>query len=310
MRLLLLYILSLFTACGRPDGSPDPVPQSHSLPADLEQKQQIYRELAPSRQNSNGFIETDHCDSLLLTSLLGAAGVPIADIHAAEQEPGKWQRRDLASGLCFPDGGSKSSISRDMLLGLMWYAWSQRDLTILEELYQYGEAHDWVMGEGDVARTGLRTLRGTLAAAIHKLGGPHRPAAELITDPQLVAKSGYEAHLQILGMLLRGEIYGELPQRQLVIIGQLASSNPDSPIMQAAAARWVGGKYVGKYTAAARNSTYFPNDRLATSADRCIDWATQQKNPADWAPCAEEGRVHSGGDWLFAAYVFQLPVPN
>jgi hypothetical protein len=197
-----------------------------------------------------------------------------------------------------------------MLLGLIWYAWSQRDLPLLEDLYQYGEENNWVMGGGDIARTGMRTLRGTLAAAIHKLGGPHRPAAELITDPQLAPKTGYEAHLQILSILLRGEIYGEIPQRHLFIINSLATNSPDSPIMQAAAARWLGGKYVGRFLAAARNWTYFPADRLPTSADRCIDWATQQKNPADWAPCPEEGRIHSGGDLLFAMYVFQLPRPS
>lgn len=306
---ILSIIAFLLAACGSPDPGPRNPPYSHQLPADLLEKQSTYRELVPSRQSADGFLETDHCDSLLLTSLLGASGVAISNIHAAETEPGKWLRRPPSEGECYP-ANSGSEISRDMLLGLMWYAWAHRDLQILEDLYQYGEEHNWVMGAGDPARTGLRTLRGTLAAAIHKLGGPHRPAAELITDPQLVPKTGYEAHLQILSILLRGEIYGEIPQRHLFIISALAKNSPDSPIMQAAAARWLGGKYVERFLAAARNQTYFPTDRLPTSADRCIDWATQQKNPADWAPCPEEGREHSGGDLLFALYVFQLPRPS
>lgn len=188
----------------------------------------------------------------------------------------------------------------------MWYAWTFRDIRILEDLYSYGEANSWVMGQGDIARTGLRTLRGTLAAAIHSLGGKYRPGDELLTDPQLIVKDGYEAHLQVLVLLLRGQIYGELSGYSRHILRGLADENPDSPIMQAAAARWVSDEYVEKFHRAARNVQYFPADRLPTSADRCIDWASNQKNPLDWAPCPEEGRVHSGGDLLFAMYIFEL----
>lgn len=314
MRLLfltscLILLAALVIGCSRPGEAPDapPPPHHYSLPADLLEKRAVYRELAPSRQNANGFIETDHCDSLLLTSLLGVGGVPITNIHAAEEPgvPGKWLRRDLDSGRCYPNGGSKSSISRDMLLGLMWYAWHQRSLSILEQLYEYGSNNDWVMGEGDVARTGMRTLRGTLAAAIHALGGSRRIGEELLTDPQLIVKEGYEAHLQVLIILLRGEIYGELSTYSLHVIRGLADENPDSPIMQAAAARWVHSDYAARFLAAARNTQYFPAYRLPTSADRCIDWATQQNSPADWIPCPERGKIHSGGDLLFAMYVIQ-----
>jgi hypothetical protein len=304
--LLLLSAPSLLTACGSGGSSSSPVPPFHySLPLDLEQKQTLYRSLVPSVQNPNGFIETDKCDSLQMTALLGASGVNVPNLPGAEPSPGKWLRRDTASGSCYPVG-SGSEISRDMLLGVMWYAWSHKDLSMLERMYQYGEQNNWVMGAGDIARTGFRTLRGTLAAEIHVLGGKHRPSDELLADPQVLALDGYGAHLQALHILLRGEIYGQLSNWSRHQLRKLADENPDSPLMNAAAARWIGGEYLQKYISAASNTTYFPADRLPTSADRCIDWATQQKNPKDWAPCPEENRIHSGGDWLFAAYIFQL----
>jgi len=301
----MLLLLSGCASRGESSDSPS-VPHRYQLPQDLLEKQAVYRALAPSRQNANGFIETDRCDALMMTALLDVGGGPVANIHAAEEEPGKWLRRDIDSGKCYPNNGAKSSISRDMLLGVMWYAWARRDINILQDMYSYGERNNWVMGEGDIARTGMRTLRGTLAAVIHALGGPYRPGDELLTDPQLIVKDGYEAHLQVLVLLLRGEIYGRLSDHSRHVLRGLADSNPNSPIMQAAAARWVHPDYYPRFLLASRSEQYFPSGRLPTSADRCIDWATHEKNPLDWAPCAEENRIHSGGDLLFALYIVEL----
>ena len=303
---LLLLFLLILSGCGSNHSPDSPVPPfRYSLPADLSQKQSLYRDLVPSRQSQDGFLEVDHCDSLLLTSLLGASGSTIANIRAAEVVPGKFLRRPPSEGECYPKN-SGSSISRDMLLGLMWYAWSLKDLQILEDLYEYGSKNNWVMGEGDPARTGFRTLRGTLVAAINALGGPKRPIAELFTDPQLITQSGFGAHLQALHILLRGEIYGRMSGWNKSKLKGLAAENPDSPLMQAAAARWVSSSYLDSFLKAASNTQYFPSDRLPTSADRCTDWATQQNNPRDWAPCPEENRIHSGGDLLYSLWILQL----
>lgn len=305
MRLLILILLLLTGCSSSPHKDSNSAPYSYSTPSDLDSTAALLRSLVPSVQNSNGFIETNKCDSLQMTALLGSSGTTIQDLSAAEPSPGKWLRRDTDSGSCYP-AGSGSEISRDMLLGVMWYAWVHRDLQMLERMYSYGEENNWVMGEGDIARTGFRTLRGTLAAEIEALGGASRPGQELLADPQLLALDGYGAHLQALHILLRGEIYGQLSDWSRHQLRKLADSNPDSPLMNAAAARWSSIQYFDKYVAAARNRKYFPSDRLPTSSDRCIDWATQQKNPKDWAPCPEENRTHSGGDWLFALYIFQL----
>lgn len=306
--LLLVIGPASLTSCGSPDNSPDTAPPySHQLPADLADKQSTYVALAPFVQDANGFIETDKCDSLLMTALLGtpqdAGAVQIGNLQAAEVEPGKWLRKPPSAGSCYPVG-SGSEISRDMLVGVMFYAWAHRDLDMLQRLYSYGETHSWVMGAGDVTRTGLRTLRGTLAAAIHALGGPYRLDDELITDPQLIVKDGYEAHLQVLVLLLRGEIYGDLSAYSRQILRRLADGNPDSPIMQAAAARWVGQEYAPRFVAAAR-AEYWPAGRLPTSDDRCGEWLTQADDK-DWQPCPSEGKIHSGGDILFAMHVYTL----
>jgi hypothetical protein len=156
------------------------------------------------------------------------------------------------------------------------------------------------MGEGDEYRIGLRLpMYQTLTAIIEKLGGGPRnkPFSPL---PDLTPQEGYQSHLQVLHILLRAEMDGDIGAYDRVIVKKLADRNPNSPIMNAAAARWYSSEYWPRFLSAARNTQYWPADHLPASANRCIDWATQEANPADWAPCPAEGQTHSGGDFLFA----------
>lgn len=308
----LLILIAMLTACGR-RGDPPVVTYPYNLPQDLVDLRAEYKSLVPTVQDTWGFVDSDKCDSLLYTALLGSVGVDVPDISAAEDpdHPGKWVRRPQfrpgAPAPCFIppdiDNGSKSSISRDMLLGVLWYAWRHQDRAMLERLYNYGNANNWTMGEGEITRTGLRTLRGTLVAEIAALGGERHPFDELINDPELFADSSYAAHLQVLHILLSGEIYGRLSDHSVQILATLADQNPDVPIMQAAASRWVGGQYAWKFLGAMRQQMMFPASHLPTTLDRCTNWITNESNPTDLLPCGPS-RTHSGGDALFAMYIF------
>lgn len=311
----LIFIL-LLTACGpKGDGRKSPVPPfSYSMPIDLQEKAMSYRNLVGSVQDEWGFVGTERCDSLLMTALAGASGVAIKDIHAAEDpaNPGKWVRRPEfrpdAPEACFPNN-SGSSISRDQLLGLAWYAWRTRDLGIVQAVTSYADTHGGQMGEGDEYRIGIRKpLYDTFRLLEHKLGG--REPGEWLPLFEFTAQKGFAAHLQVLHIVLRAEIDGhDMPLIQRQVLKQLAERSPNSPVMQAAAARWYSSKYWDRFLDAARNEQYWPHNRLPTSADRCIDWATQEQNPADWTPCPEEGRIHSGGDLLFAISIIQRDAP-
>lgn len=319
MRYLLLtsslMLAALLDACGpkHADDSPYP-PFSYSLPTELLQKGQSYRNLVSSVQDKWGFVSSENCDALIMTSLLGASGVPVADIYAAEDptNPGKWVRRpQFRDGAPLPCYGNKdpeldssrSSISRDQLLGLAWYFWRTKDLAGAQRVRAYADAHGNTMGEGDEATTGLRLpLSQTYSLLIEKLGGPAHVGV-IAPLPDVAPLSGYQQHLQALHILLRGEIQGDISALQRWILCSLADKHPDSPLMQAAAAHWYSSTYWPKFLSAAMNERYFPTNRLPTSADRCTDWAVQQDNPADWVPCPKEQKTHSGGDFLFAVSI-------
>lgn len=294
--LRILLATALLTSCG-PSGSGG----AWSPSPELEARHTRYTELLPTIRDENGFVDVDRCDSLLFSGLTAVgAGVPIG-LAAAEAEPGKWLRRPVQYPECLASGGSQSEISQDMLLGVMWYAWRNRDLGMLERLYEYGERNNWVMGAGVVSRTLMRPpLRATLAQLIHRLGGERRPLVASIGDPWVTAGiDGFQAHLQILHILLRNEAYGRVSGTAIRAVRAHYEREPRNPLFGAAAA------VVGIATPAHAerllldSPLHYP-DRLATSADRCEEWATQRDYSGNYEPCPGQGRVHSPGDWLFA----------
>jgi len=141
----------------------------------LEQKVQTYLKLLPMVQDKYGFIYSDDCDSLLFTSLIGC--VPGVSLHidaARSAKSSMWERRPCDKP-CYP-AHSKSSISRDMLLGLCWYAYHNKRLDITEHVIKYALNNYLIMGEGVISRTFMTpALLSTFAWASYKMGGPSRP---------------------------------------------------------------------------------------------------------------------------------------
>jgi len=124
-------------------------------------------------QDQHGFVLTDHCDSTLFSGLLGASGYRV-DMTAAEVGPGHWLRRPTSYPECWGCGKSRSTISRDMLLGVYWWAWANKDRGVLERMWDYGVSHFWLMCRGRMF--GMDTVMNpamiaTLAELIYRLGG-------------------------------------------------------------------------------------------------------------------------------------------
>ena len=174
----------------------------------LEDKYKLYKYLLPEIQDKYGFTLSDECDSLLFSGLLGS--VEGVDIHidvAQDPSTGQWMRRPIMYPACwdcsnplstwqriklvlkhilatrkvdkvqisklFDQGGS--SISRDMLLGLAWFAYFNKRLDISEQVIKYALSHYCVMGQGTISRTLLTPgLLSTFAWISYRLGGPNR----------------------------------------------------------------------------------------------------------------------------------------
>lgn len=260
---------------------------------DLRDKFNLYHTLFPSKQDASGFILSDECDSLLFTGLVGSVPGINVDIDAAQDAQGSWHRRPLELPECCPEF-SKSSISRDMLLGLAWYAYSNGRLDISEGVIKYALSHWMVMGKGAKSRTIMTPgLLSTFAWISYRLGGPSRLWLRWIPTVESAQATDYQAHLSMLHILLRRELTGKEDLHADVAQAQ-CKRQPNNPLFQWAAGNGAIAESI------LMDERLWPNDRLPTSRDRKGEWLLQRDDGHNWQP-GEGDHIHTGGDFLFLA---------
>lgn len=261
----------------------------------LSAKVVLYKELMKKQQDQFGFVMTDKCDSALYSGLVGSVGVKV-DIKAAKNNNGYWERRPLIS--CYKNG-SKSSFSRDMLIGLLWWIWRNKDLELAKELYTHFKENNFVMGLGDPSRLLVMSgLEATLAEIIFRLGGENHFLARRQKQSWPKNLSGYEEHLLVLHALLRGEIQGGLENEVLEVLEHYGKDSC-FVISKFAYALY----FTGDLNASAEcllDERFWPSDRLPTNKDRSADWLHTQDNPKDYQPSTDSD-VHefAGADLVF-----------
>jgi hypothetical protein len=263
----------------------------------LRKKHNLYRSLMEkSHTDKNGFIMYHECDSLLFSCLVNAAMNKHFNVEAAMDETGAWHRRPLDHGSCYPER-SGSTISRDMLLGLMFYIWRQKRLDLATDLFDYGKKNSWIMGKGDIARIYMTPgLQSTLAEIIYRLGGKNYFIRRNI--PQLYGKTnGYAAHLDVIHLRLREELLDKPVGKKL--FNYHADREQMNPLFQ-----YLAGNFNKAYSIL-MSEKYWPSDRLPTSKDRQEEWLVQRdySKERDWisSPSHDTKKEHSGGDFLFVS---------
>ena len=288
--MLKIFIFLILASCSKVSKEETQTP--------LEKLARQYTELLPSVQDEHGFIETEACDSLLFSGLIGAAGIRV-NLTAAEISPGEWARR--SSKDCYDEGLSRSRTSRDMLLGVMYYAWYNKDLNMLERLFQYGKDNNWVMGyyrPGDTKAYGTMLFNpnyiSLLARLIHGLGGADSAARY---TPIVLTRScqGFECHLSTLFILLLGEVSG-LKSSDVDILEKNSIQNPNN-ILHAAAANLYGR------SRPILVNEWYPYSRLPSNIERCEPWAIQRSDlDTGLTPC-NQTKTHSGGEVIFVNWL-------
>ena len=287
LMVIIAVALSILT-CSRSDTRESP-----ALPTDRD----ILREMellygGAMNVDPSGFIEVNHCDSLLFTALANLT----ADLSAAEPDPGRYVRRPVGYPDCFATGSSRSDVSRDMLLGVTYHSYITGDLDRLLRLWDYGTSHNWIMSVhgGQHAIYGPADMA-LLAQTIYVLSDGERDYSIRHAAPSVAYnKEGYVRHLQAITVWLRREVYGGLLKSEIELIERYADEAPNNALFP---------MVLGRYDVAARLliNTY-PRDRLPTSADWCDAWRIQRLDgDSGQLPCADRGLIHSGGELLFIA---------
>jgi hypothetical protein len=250
---------------------------------------------AEAAQDPDGFLHTDRCDSLLFSGLLAhtspVSGVEV-NLAAArdEEEDGKWWRRPISYQECWESGESRSTISRDMLLGVMWATMPMSDseaLDILLPLYEYGKAHLWVMGEGRYG--GIDTVMPPAYIALLSdllVARGHAPGDVLAwaAYPNNVDGdcSAYVCHVNVLRHLLR--VRAGWSQPDYPNLAKIANRYPQNALFQYAAGR--------RYAAA---TLLLKQYRDTTALPFCEEWPMQENGGvSNWARC-ENGKDTGAG---------------
>lgn len=279
----------------------------------ISAKRDTYLELIKTQQDSEGFLHSDKCDSTLFTGLSGAGGMTV-DLTKARASDGQWYRRPLSLPECLKSGGSASTISRDMLLGVVIWGNMTGRLDVLQDLIEYGVDHTWIMGESDGTPDGISRivvtppLIATLADCVYKMSdGADNHSVMRTINPQawVDGLDDYQLHLQMLHMVLRGRCTGSLEAGAINKLKNSYAQFPSNPLVQYVYARFVSQDFT-QIGQTLMDERLWPSDRLPTSAERCDPWLQERDPPYD--ACPEEGKTHTGGDFLFVSKLVTLPM--
>lgn len=251
------------------------------------------------------------CDSLLFASLWGTAcgEIPIENFM---DENGKWYRTTTKD--CFPGpgayGGSATSISKDMFRGLFFYLHQYRNIDLINKTINYGKVHSWIMGDGkdEIEIAGRCLMTPSMINELYDLQTKVEAFplfAESSDGDQIGIMTGYQGHLQVLGVLMRGRLYDGINDIEKEILKSQASRQPDNVLFQFAYKLYEPRHDISRAMAILEDEARFPSDRLPSTTEYCTDYLFQHdKKESDWLPCArDQPEVHSGTDYVFAVSV-------
>lgn len=295
---LSLGLLSVLIGCNLV-----PHPRKEKTVSYLEQLSDTYRSLQTAE-----WTDTDACDALMFNSLRATAGISINISEAADSDhPGRWYRRPTSLPECYSTGESRSTISRDMLLGLYWYLWQTQNAQSVADLWAYGSSRSWFMGDGldGGADTVLNpNMISLLARLCTKLNASCNGTAAWKDIPLTYTgdAEGYTRHLEVLQILLLGEMDGSIPGYLADRLAKHANEQTQNPLFAAAMVIYNGWNEVE----VDNRLQSWPSDRLPNSSDWCSRWRVESEGPGSilpdgssgWNPCADN-LTHSGGEILF-----------
>ncbi len=305
MRFLILTLL--LSSCSY--FARDKKAHAPSINEALAAKKEFYCNEGKRVLAARGYMD-DRCDSLLFTSLFSVACGPI-DLSSWEDPeiPGKWHRNPQRD--CFINGqpnGSASSISKDMFLGLWHHLFSTKDSQNIKEIVDYGQSHNWVMGEAQDNTTLLSRclLTPQMISLVKEMDGSVFGLTQNQdgSDDAGPVQVGYQAHLAVLRILLSGRVRGAISDLELSTLKDQAVRQPQNALYVAAYEKYAGG---AKATGLLLDETHFPGSRLPNNhQEHCTSYlhSSDIEDDTDWKPCPNEPfKELDGVDFVFAAWV-------
>lgn len=186
----------------------------------------------PQIADQYGFIG-ERCDGTTFTGMLAGLSDYKVALEKVVATPGQWLRHPES---CYPNG-SDNETSLDVYLGALYWIYSQKERHYITDIKSYGKAHNWIMGEGDIAITNIVAL----LPLINEMDGRLSLFADSAEAwPTL---EGHRGHIVAMHILLHGRLTGAITAAESLLIEKLAADNPDNPLYAAINARFHDGDY-------------------------------------------------------------------
>lgn len=291
-----LLITLLLISCGSHKSSE---PQ---LFQDIEAKAGMYCELSKPEYEAKKWV-VDECDGAGFTSLYalacGSNGVDLSVFQASNNEMYRNPQHD-----CYPTR-SKSGFSKDHVLMRLVAAVGQGDKEWPKSFLEFATSNNGFFCDAvdNTTKFSRCFLSPFLIEYLSKAKGGSSLLEEKYSDDAWGEKEGFEAHLHVLGIWIKGKLDGSISNVDLSYLEAYAKREPMNALYQALAYRYE--KASRDSVVSAFDNGHWPSDSLPSSATHCSDYLFQRdmKSTKDWEPCPDENKIYSGTDYSFAAYI-------
>lgn len=250
--LLFVFLAHLCTSCSE---------KSHDTYGTdlqkLESKAGTYYELIG--KDKEAVIEA-RCDGLTFRSLGYYVGIDYPLFKHEYKEKGHWHR-DYKP--CFSVGASRSEISRDGFIMLFIALFESKNLEALKAIKEYGQKHNWLMGEGPIKYTDIKILTPVLYDMIEKLSLTTAETGEQRnSEDSLLKLDTFRGNLLAMYIWLRFLVNEKITASESFALKQLYSANENNPMYSALYFRFLGEGNQGHTIELLENQDEFPSDRL------------------------------------------------
>lgn len=328
-----LVVLILLSGCSwfKRDNKPE---RTFVITSEMEERVARYCALSKTAYDERKWV-VDRCDGAGFTSLYSLAcpsnGVDLSVFQGEGGEMFRDPKHECWISAGHPSNGSKASYSKDHVLMRMIAAYEQKDIKWFESFLAFidGKSLQFCQADNDVTTAsrcilslglyqmlndGLKSLQGQpVDDQDLNLNDDCESDSEGKGECNAIAlKIGFEAHLDVQSIRLRGLIYGGITDTELRKLLAYAVREPLNGFYQAVAYRY-GQRSEEDVRFALENLSHWPIDKLPSSNNHCDtyvfsrDILKESLPNSDWLPCKEGSHFeeYSGTDYTFSVHALR-----
>ena len=252
---IVICLASLLLACSKGK-------TNEYSPPDISQQVSFY-------ENNGTLSDIPRCDRATFYTHAAAVGIS-ANVSSLEYPAGHLNRD---SSPCYPTD-SATEASREMYVGWLQAIWTDKDGQSLDRLISYGNANNWIMGEGNKSINDISVLVPIILIMQEKL---KTPLEVTTTVPDIdETLSGFQGHILASYLWLWFRVNGDMGPVGHEAINALYGSNNSDPMYSALQHRATDGNYSETY-AQLNSATIFPPNTITHTTGSfnwgsCPDW--------------------------------------